>query len=146
MAEVLQEGDTAGQGHQYVGLASGLIKKRISNHYQSFEKPEKKKQSKLSEFVWDLKASGKENFHIHWTVIAKEGLYNKRTRKCQLFLREKVEILKLIRSNPRKAINKRKEVFRRCLHRNKHFLGYLLNGKSINHGNPEDHNFFPDKS
>ena len=140
-AEVLKEGENIGEGHTYIGLAGGPFKLRLANHNQSFKKKEKRKDSKLSEFVWDLKDSGHANFDIKWSILAEESGYNRKIRRCKLCVREKVEVLKNIHHNPSKTLNKREEVFRRCLHRFKHFLGHLLNERDVKSCVDGDHNF-----
>ena len=72
-----------------------------------------------------------------------------------------------MKNNPRNALNKKEEVFRQCLHRQKHFLGFLFSQElssietpDINRENDqnliteeaeetttkEDHNFYPNNS
>ena len=97
----------------------------------------------MSEAVWILKDQEIEDFNIKWSVIAKEKGYNRKSRKCQLCIREKVEILRVIRKCPARTLNKRKEIFRRCLHRRKHFLGDLTDSSVLTDLNQEDHNFIP---
>ena len=143
-AVVTKNQENVSEGHIYVGLAGGLFKKRLSNHVQSFNNFSKRKQSKLSEYVWDLKQKQIVDFEVKWKVIAKETTLKRTTRKCQLCSREKYEILKQIQSNPGKTINKREEIYRRCLHRQKHFLGYLLNKGEQARGQGEDQNFWPE--
>ena len=125
-AEVLKPGENEGEGHFYVGLAGGPFKTRLANHLQSFKNINKKKQSKLAEFVWRMKEEGCLDFKVNWSILAKESGYNRKSKRCQLCTREKLEILRCIRAKPSKTINKRDEIFRKCLHRKKHFLGQVL--------------------
>ena len=124
-AEVLCNGQDSGQGDLYVGLASGLVKKRISNHFSTFGNESKRNQCELSKFIWKLKDRGINNFEVKWKILAQENLYSTANRKCQLCSREKVEIQRAIKRAGNKCINKREEMFRRCIHRFKYYLGYL---------------------
>ena len=142
-AEVLLENQNVGGGQFYVGLAGGLFKLRLANHRQSFKNIRKRKDSKLSEFIWDLKDKGIQKYDIKWTVLAQESRFNRKSRRCQLCVREKLEILRKLKLNPGRTINKRDEIFRRCLHRYKHFLGYLLHDRNVVSEEKGDHNFVP---
>ena len=130
-AEILREGQAQGQGHFYIGLASGLIKKRISNHEHSFRNPKRRNDTELAKFIWSLKDKGIGNFTINWKILARESLYNKNTRKCQLCTREKVEIKRKIKHVENRCINKREECFTKCVHRWKHYLRNLSGHTSI---------------
>ena len=142
-AEILQEGEIEGNGHTYVGLAGGLFKFRMANHAQSCKNINNRKQSKLSEYIWDLKSKGIENFILKWSVLAHESGFNRKSRRCQLCIREKVEILCNIKNKANKAINKREEIFRRCLHRRKHFLGDILENYNYEYLNQNNHQVLP---
>ena len=106
-------------------MASGLIKKRISNHEYNFRNPTRRNDTELAKFIWSLKDKGIGNFKIKWKILAKESLFNKNTRKCQLCTREKVEIKRKIKNVKNRCINKREECFTKCVHRWKHYLGNL---------------------
>ena len=88
----------------------------------SFKNISGRSNSELAKFVWLLKDKGKQ-FNIKWSIISKEFLYNIGTKKCNLCLREKVEIMRHIRSVGTRLINKREEVFSKCVHRMRYFLG-----------------------
>ena len=141
--ELLKEGQAEGEGQLYLGLASGSFKKRLANPNQSFRDGSKRKISKLYEAVWDLKDRGIHEFKVEWSIIAHETGFNKKTRKCQLCLREKVEILKALVKHTERVLNKRQELYRRCLYRRKHFLGDLSENIVLTNDNQEDHNFIP---
>ena len=122
-AEIRTPNQEEGEGHTYLGLASGLVKLRISNHYRSFNNPALRSGCELAKFVWQLKDKGITDFHIKWEILAKEFLFSRSTGKCFLCLREKFEIMKHMKNLGSKLINKREELFRKCLHRYKHCLG-----------------------
>ena len=78
-------------------MAGGKFKKRLANHTQSIQDIKKRKVSRLSEAIWDLKDQGREDFNVKWSVIAKEKGYNRKSRKSQLCILKKVEIMRVIR-------------------------------------------------
>ena len=123
-AELLFKDQQEGQGHVYVGLA-GDFKMRFRNHEQSFKDQRKRNQSELSKFIWKQKDRGMVEFTLNWAVISKEAPFNRVTKRCQLCTKEKVEILRIIHEKGAKALNKKDEVFRKCLHRFKHYLGSI---------------------
>ena len=124
-AEVVKSGQQIGDGNFYVGLASGLFKKRLANHINSFKDGSKRAFCELSNFIWTLKDKGVQDFNISWEIIASEPCYNRANGKCQLCLREKLEILKLSKAVGNRTINRRTELGKSCIHRYKHMLGYL---------------------
>ena len=143
-AEVLKSGQSQGHGMMYVGMASGLIKKRISNHVNSFKDSSKRLSCELGKYIWSLKDKGIEDYQVTWEIIATEKCFSGGTRKCQLCLREKLEIIKLSKAAGSRTINRRTELGKRCIHRFKHLLGYLdVYRTNDNELRPEenDHNF-----
>ena len=125
MATVISKNEQQEDGHRYVGLCTGLFKLRLSNHDQSFKDRSKMKASELSKFIWKIKDSPVNEFSITWKILGTEKTYNRNNGKCQLCLREKLEILKSRIKSGRKSINKREEIFRGCLHRFRHQLGNI---------------------
>ena len=85
----------------------------------------KPQASKLSKFIWQVEHSTVDEFSIKWMILGTEKSYNRNNGKCQLCLREKLEILKSRIKSGRKAINRREEIFRGCLHRFRHQLGNI---------------------
>ena len=123
-AQVLKEGQQGTDGHAYVGLHSGLFKLRLANHEQSF-KDRTKAKCELAKYIWQMKDRGINNYKINWQIIAVEKCYDRKTGKCNLFQREKLEILRLSHIIGTKLINKIEEILRPCIHRFKHLLGNL---------------------
>ena len=60
---------------------------------------------------------------VHFRNISHEMPYRPEARKCQMCTKEKIEIVKNIRLNGSKAINRRHEVYRKGLHREAFLLG-----------------------
>ena len=70
------------------------------------------------------------DFKVHFTTLSFEQPFKLESGKCQMCLKEKVEILKNLKENGARSINRRWEVFRRCLHRGKFLLGTIDTRKS----------------
>ena len=102
-ASVVIEGKEHLPPMKYVGLTKTEFKARYRNHLSSFNRIDKRKSSELSEFIWDLKSKN-INFIISWKKITSENSYRSEIGRCNLCLREKLEISKL---NPKFAINKK---------------------------------------
>ena len=138
-----------GGGHIYLGLASGLVKLRVSNHYRSFTNPGLRSGCELAKYIWHLKDRGLNDYSIKWEIIATEFTFNRSSGRCQLCIREKLEIMKHMKKFGSKVINKRGELFRKCLHRFKHCLENIDSFENMNiqqedltiPNSQEDHNF-----
>ena len=108
-AEVATQGVTK----VYTGATQPFFKKRLAVHKHSFVNREREVDTCLSKYIWQLKDENK-NFDIKWTLHRKAYPYQCGTRKCDLCLTEKLEILK---SDPKCTLNKRSEIMNKCLHR-----------------------------
>ena len=107
-------------GHTYIGICDPLVKERIRNHYKSFNNRIYKTDSKLSEFICDLKDKGVTNYEIKWSILKYVSGYNSVTNKCSLCTMEKVLIAKF--KDRDRLINKRLDLVSKCRHQNKHLL------------------------
>ena len=56
---------------------------------------------------------------IEWELRTRAVGYRKKTKKCQLFQAEKLEIIEL---DPGTAINSRRYIYKRYIHQNRHKL------------------------
>lgn len=104
---------------QYIGSTENSFKERYTAHKSSFNNCSKRCSTKLSEYIWECKAQN-INYEIIWTIISRPFPYKCGTRKCDLCLSEKYEILK---SNKTITLNKRSEIANKCRHRSKFKLG-----------------------
>ena len=85
------------------------------NHRTDLNNPNYgKKGTSLSKFIWELKDEG-VNFEIKWRIIDRAPPYNPRTRKCMLCTKEAYYINY---HRHMATLNKRKEIFGACRHRN----------------------------
>ena len=108
--------DHAGlQDHHYLGQTMRTFKERLGNHKQSYKKASHRKDTSLSEFIWDLKQKGKQ-WSITYEKVKECKLYQRESGVCQLCQEEKMEIFKLLQNQPNTTINKRTELLRHCLH------------------------------
>ena len=103
----------------FIGLAENEFKTRFNLHKSSFKLEHKRTSTTLSDHVWKLK---KRNigFNIKWEVVRRVRPFAPSNKVFGLFLQEKLSIL---RSAP--SLNKRSEIFGRCIHRKKFFLSNL---------------------
>lgn len=103
---------------EYKGSTEPRWKSRLGNHLSSFSDPRKKNKTSLARYIWDLKERNKP-FEVKWTLHKQAFPYKCGTRKCDLCLSEKLDIL---RGDPRTMLNKKSEIMNKCLHRAKHKL------------------------
>ena len=67
----------------YIGLCETTFKNRFANHKNLFHSKKKKKEKKLSKFIWTLK---KQNilYNITWSIVKRCKTYNNSNKKCFL--------------------------------------------------------------
>ena len=106
----------------YKGSCEASYKKRYSNHKKSFNVPLYKRNTKLSTEYSNLKTK-QLNPRISWKIKGIYKSYNPPSRRCNLCLTGKLEIL----DNPDKnLLNKRSEIIPQCCHKNKYRLKTLV--------------------
>ena len=109
-AEVRAEGKPL---MKYVGVTAPSWKLRYGNHKASFRHSAKRKQTKLSGYIWSLKDEGIEP-EVKWRILARCQPYRASSNTCRLCLREKF----ILMHKPMEAtINGRDEFFSGCLHK-----------------------------
>ena len=106
---------------EYVGMTEQEFKTRFYNHESSFRNVTHRNNTTLSQYVWKLKEES-EPFTIKWNLLTKARPYTCGSRKCDLCLTEKYEILK---NQSAKSLNKRSEIAGSCRHRAKFKLKNL---------------------
>ena len=100
---------------EYIGMAEADFKTRFYNHESSFRNIQHRSKTALSQYIWQMKDEG-EPFEVKWSLIGKSRPYKCGTRKCDLCLLEKYEILM---SKSKQILNKRTEIASSCRHRAK---------------------------
>ena len=103
---------------EYVGLSEPPFKSRFYGHTHDI-KDEKSAGTTLSKYVWSLKNEQKP-YSIKWQIIRQSVPYQCGTRKCDLCLSEKLEIVLNKSTN---LLNKRSEMVNKCRHSRKFKLG-----------------------
>ena len=88
----------------YVGTA-GDFKQRFYNHRMSFNSKGYSIDTTLSKYVWEVKRKLKTMPSLKWYIIKSVPAYSNISKKCQLCLQEKFEILNYL--NPNELLNKR---------------------------------------
>ena len=105
----------------YKGSCKTSFKKRYSNHKKLFNIPLYKHDTELSTEYWNLKMK-QLNPQISWKIKGIHKSYNSTSRRCNLCLTVKLEIL----DDPDKILlNKRSEIISQCRHKNKYRLKTL---------------------
>ena len=112
-ATVTPEGTDAPM--EYIGISATEFKMRYANHKQSFNNIGKRDATSLSQYVWGLKERDTP-YTITWCIMAQCEPYACGSKRCNLCITEKFEILK---SNSRTTLNKRTEIVGKCRHRAK---------------------------
>ena len=106
----------------YLGSASTTWKDRYSTHLTSFHLWKYEKTCSLAGYIWKLKDQN-ISYNIKWKILKVVNSYKKESKRCMLCLTEKTMILHADKSL---LINKRRELFNKCLHRKKHKLKAFL--------------------
>ena len=109
---------TSSQGRkEYVGLTEMSFKARYSSHKHDLKHEDKgtTKGTSLSKYVWSLKKAGIQH-SIDWSIIRQSTPYKCGTRRCDLCLSEKLEI---VTNKSKHLLNKRSEMINKCRHSRK---------------------------
>ena len=109
------------EGKVYIGQTETIFKKRFANHLKSFNQKKYKNDTELSNEYWRIKELG-HTPTITWNILRKCNSYNQTTKKCNLCLSEKLEII-MYKSN--NLLNKRSELTSKCRHLNKFTLKHF---------------------
>ena len=104
----------------YIGSTEGQFKKRQYQHKSDFKYEKNKNKTTLAHYVWTMKEKGKEP-NVTWEIVKKCNKYRCGSKKCDLCLTEKLEILKG-RKNGERMLNKRSELMNKCRHKRKFIL------------------------
>ena len=104
----------------YLGTAEGDIKKRFHNHRKSFNNESSASDITLSKYIRELKERSNLNQTLVWSIVKKVPPYSNISKKCLLYLHEKLEIINYPR--PDELLNKRSELISKCRHASKFLL------------------------
>ena len=103
---------------EYTGATHPPFKSRFGVHKHSFVNRDRESDTCLSKYIWELKDKNR-NYEIKYTLHRQAFPYRCGTRKCDLCLTEKLEILK---SDPKRTLNKKSEIMNKCRHRARYKL------------------------
>ena len=93
-------------------------KGRWANYKSDFAINSRRYSTELSKHIWQIKERG-NSWKIEWRFLVNATEYNLEKRRCDICQREKESILRI----PDKiAINRRREIFKRCHHKAKYLL------------------------
>ena len=99
----------------YIGLCQTTFKVRFTSHKSSFKNSNKRHDTTLSDYIWQLKDMNIP-FLISWKIITKSTPYTPRTRLCNLCTAEKYYII----CKPEiSTLNSRNELSSTCRHKRK---------------------------
>ena len=76
----------------------------------------------MSKYVWALKDKNID-FKVFFHKLVRGKIYSKETKKCSLCTLEKLNIMKFMKDHSSRILNRREELFNKCIHRRKHLLG-----------------------
>ena len=102
----------------YYGISEKNLRTRYSNHKKLFNHEKHKNGKQLSNELWKIKASKEESLLV-WKGLGQHQPYNVNTKRCLLYLNEKLQIA-VFRGN--NMLNKRTEVISKCRQENKYAL------------------------
>ena len=110
-------------------MTSSTFKERYRNHIKSFTHKKYSNETELSKHIWHLKQN-KTDFTIKWSIIKKSISYTGGSKRCNLCLEEKLNILK---EKDNCLLNKRSEIISTCQHKNRFQVKSLNNLKKGMH-------------
>ena len=85
--------DNVTQSREYIGSTETDIKLRLANHKHSFRNNKLRNSTRLSAYVHEL-VDKNQAYEIKWNIQAQSNPYVCGSRKCNLCLTEKYEILR----------------------------------------------------
>ena len=103
----------------YLGTAEGDSKQRFYNHQMSFNNEGHSRDTALSKCLGS-KQEAQDNAITKRYIIKSVPVYSNISKKCQLCLQEKFEILNYL--NPNELLNKESKLISKCRHVNKFLL------------------------
>lgn len=111
----------------YIGITEGPWKARHAVHKTSFTNRNYPTRTSMTDYVWKMKDEIGEMPKITWTIEKTAQAYNNISKKCNLCLQEKIEIIEY--PDQKNLLNKRSELINKCRHENKFLLKNYKNKK-----------------
>ena len=104
----------------YIGMTATTFRDRYRNHKKSLEDIKHENDTELSKHVWKLELD-KKQFSIYWSILSRASSIKAGGNSCNLCLEEKLQILR--NCNPIFCLNKRSELFTKCVHARRFYAG-----------------------
>ena len=104
---------------QYIGVTANAFKERFGNHQKSFNNASYANETELSKDVWSLKKSNRP-YGIKLSILNHSSTYVPGGNQCNLCSNEKLYIMKAEKDS---LLNKRSEIFSKCLHQRRFLVG-----------------------
>ena len=95
-------------------------KGRFAVHKHTFRYRGTKNDTKLSDFIWELRDQNIHDYEIKWSILRRAPGYNSVSRTCGLCIAEKLAICEYEERD--KLLNERSELVSKCRHQNKYIL------------------------
>ena len=111
----------------YWRTAQREFEKWFYKHNNSFKKKFNRNDTTLAKYVWDLKLKHNVIPTLKCYILKFLAPYSNITKKCRLYLQEKLEILS--HPNPDEPLHKRSKLVSKCHHMNKFLLANYKNYK-----------------
>ena len=111
----------------YIGITEGPWRARHAVHKTSFTNRNYPTRTSMTDYVWKMKDEIGEMPKITWTIEKTAQAYNNISKKCNLCLQEKIEIIEY--PDQKNLLNKRSELINKCRHENKFLLKNYKNKK-----------------
>ena len=108
-----------GEIKEYIGMTSTTFKEGFRNHLKSFNRSTYANETRLSKYVWELKKKNRP-YDVKWAILKHCPAYKPGENHCSLCSTEKFFIMK---ANKNFLLNKRSEIFAKCLHQSKFLAG-----------------------
>ena len=117
--------ESGGKAEYYTGVTKNTFRLRYRGHKTSFNKTKYRKNTMLSEYIWNIKSRG-GTYNLEWTILGKGSQYKPGTKECNLC---NLERYFLIMKPESATLNKLDELLKICIHRK---LALLKNIRNTN--------------
>ena len=114
----LVDGLDTNKTKHYHGTCEKNFKERYNNNRASFRNKNKEKSTELLKYIWELKDNNIQH-NLKWRIASKAHPYVCGSRKYNLYLTEKLTIIK---ADPEPLLNTRDELVSKCRLMNKFTL------------------------
>ena len=112
--------ESSGEEVSYIGSTEGPFKQRLYGHRTDLKCERNRNNTMLAQYMWKMKEKG-ENVSVKWEIIKRCNKYKSGSKRCDVCLSEKLEILKG-RKKGEKLLNRRNELMNKCRHKRKFIL------------------------